>query len=112
MNETISCEDLRERTVIDAAGLAIGRVDSLLLDPASWKVKALRVSLRREVTEAVGAPRSFFRKATVDVPTESVQSVGDAVLLRLKAHDLRDDGRHDPQDDGSDRHVTGDRDQG
>jgi sporulation protein YlmC with PRC-barrel domain len=89
--------------VIDAGGLAIGRVDSLWLDPVSWQVKALRVALRREMTEEVGATRGFFRKATIDVPTDSVQSVGDAVLLRVKAHDLREAGHDRDGDAGRDR---------
>lgn len=77
--------------MIDAAGVAIGQLDCLLLDPASWQVKAVRVNLRREMTEEVGAARTLFRKATIDIPaTASVQSVGDAILPRLKAHDLRD----------------------
>jgi len=94
VDRILSCDALRERTVIDAAGVAIGQVDSLLLDPTSWQVQAIRVSLRREMTEEVGAARSLFRKSTIDVPTAAVQSVGDAILLRLKAHDLRD-GRPD-----------------
>jgi sporulation protein YlmC with PRC-barrel domain len=105
-NQVLSCEGLQERTVIDAAGLAIGHVDSMWLDPVSWRVKALRVTLRREMTEEVGATRGFFRKATVDVPTDSVQSVGDAVILRVRAHELRV-GEHDRDGD-----VGSDRDQG
>ena len=76
--------------MIDAAGVTIGYVDCLLLDPTSWQVKAIRVTLRREVTEEVGAARSLFRRASLEIPTTAVQSVGDAVLLRLTAHDLRD----------------------
>jgi len=91
VDQILSCDSLRERAVIDAAGVTIGHVDCVLLDPTSWQVKAVRVTLRREVTEEVGAVRSLFRKATIDVPTIAVQSVGDSVLLRLPAHDLRND---------------------
>ena len=86
----VSSDEIRDRTVIDAAGLAIGEVEAVLMDPVSWHVDALRVRLRREVTEQVGATKSFFRKATIDVPTTAVQSVGDAILLRVKGEELRE----------------------
>src|SRR4051794_29052238 len=41
-----SCDSLRERAVIDAAGVTIGYVDCVLLDPTSWQIKAVRVTLR------------------------------------------------------------------
>lgn len=84
-----SSDDIRARTVIDSAGLAIGEVEDILMDGTSWHVDALRVRLRREMTDQVGATRSFFRKASIDIPTSAIQSVGDAVLLLLKAEDLR-----------------------
>ena len=42
------------------------------------------------MTEQVGATKRFFRKTSIDVPTTAVQSVGDAVLLDVKAEELRD----------------------
>lgn len=89
VDQILSCDSLRDRAVIDAAGVTIGHVDCVLLDPSSWQVRAVRVTLRREVTEEMGAVRSLFRRTTADIPTSAVQSVGDAVLLRLAAHDLR-----------------------
>ena len=97
LDKMISCDDIRERAVIDAAGLAIGEVDSLLIDPASWHVDAIHVRLRREMTEQVGAARSFFRKSTIDISTTLVQSVGDAVLLHVKADELRDSSHAEEQ---------------
>lgn len=86
----ISANEIRQRTVIDAAGVAIGDVETVVMDPVSWHVDALRVRLRREMTEQVGATKSLFRKVTIDVPTTAVQSVGDAVLLHVTAAELRE----------------------
>jgi sporulation protein YlmC with PRC-barrel domain len=94
----ISCEDILQRTVIDAAGLAIGEVDSILLDPSSWLVKAIRIRLRREMTEQVGVKKSLFRKASVDIPTTAVQSIGDAVLLHVQAEELRETSPSEEQE--------------
>jgi sporulation protein YlmC with PRC-barrel domain len=87
----IPCNEIRQRTVIDAAGLAIGEVEEVLVDASSWRVEALRVRLRREVTDQVGATKGFFRRATIDVSTTAIQSIGDAVLLSVGAEHLRDD---------------------
>jgi hypothetical protein len=42
------------------------------------------------MTEQVGAAKSFLRKAMLDLPTTAVQSIGDAVLLRVRAEELRE----------------------
>lgn len=82
-------EDLRGRTVIDAAARAIGEVEALFLDPETWRVDALRVRLRREVADQLGVPRGLLHGATIEVPTALVGAVGDAVSLRVPAAELR-----------------------
>ncbi|MBZ0230927.1 MAG: PRC-barrel domain-containing protein [Deltaproteobacteria bacterium] len=86
----MSLDELRNRTVIDAAGLAIGHVEAVFFDSRSWQVDAIRVSVRREMTEQIGAEKSIWRRATIDVPTEVIQSIGDAVLLHVRADELGD----------------------
>ena len=86
----LSCDEVRQRTVIDAAGLAIGVVEAVLIDLASWQVGGLRVRLRREMTEQLGVAWSFFRKTTIDVPRTAIQSVGDAIILKIRAEELRE----------------------
>ncbi|MBI4508383.1 MAG: PRC-barrel domain-containing protein [Deltaproteobacteria bacterium] len=81
-------ESLRRRAVIDSAGRLIGEVDGIFMDPEAWKIAALRIKLRREVADELGASRRTFRPATVAVPTEMVQGLGDAVVLRVPASSL------------------------
>jgi sporulation protein YlmC with PRC-barrel domain len=81
--------DLRDRTVIGADGNAIGQVVAVILDSDAWSVKAIRIKLRSNVAEQVGADHSLFRAGTIDVVTEQVQSVGDAVVLTISADGLR-----------------------
>jgi sporulation protein YlmC with PRC-barrel domain len=83
-------QDLRNRTVVDAAGHAVGVLDSLVIDPESWRVTAIKVKLRREVADQIGAPRTVLRAALLNIPTEHVQAAGgDAVLLRVPITSLR-----------------------
>ncbi|HVY39858.1 MAG TPA: PRC-barrel domain-containing protein [Polyangia bacterium] len=81
--------DLRDRTVIGADGNAIGQVVAVILDSDAWSVKAVRIKLRSNVAEQVGADHSLFRAGTIDVATDHVQSVGDAVVLTVSADGLR-----------------------
>jgi sporulation protein YlmC with PRC-barrel domain len=80
--------ELRQRTVVDAGGRVVGDVDEIVIDTSSWRVKTLRVKLRRAAGAAIGAEQSIFRAGHIEVPSDMVQSVGDAVVLRVDARDL------------------------
>ncbi len=85
----LSDENLRGRTVIAADGQAIGAVASLFLDSDAWRVESLRVKLRKEVADQLGAAHGMFHAGTVEIPVNMVQSVGDAVILSVAASELR-----------------------
>jgi sporulation protein YlmC with PRC-barrel domain len=85
----VSDEDLRDKTVIGADGHVVGEVSALFLDVSTWAIASLRVKLRREVAERLGASHSVFRAGTVDIPIHMVQSVGDAVVLSAAVDELR-----------------------
>ncbi len=74
-------ESLSGRSVIDSTGRSIGEVIALWLDPETWRVEAVRVKLHKDVTEEIGAPHGTFRAARLDVPTEFIHNVSDAVVL-------------------------------
>jgi sporulation protein YlmC with PRC-barrel domain len=80
--------ELRQRAVVDAAGRVVGDVDEIAIDTSSWRVKTLRVKLRRAAGAAIGAEQSIFRAGHIEVPSDMVQSVGDAVVLRVDAREL------------------------
>jgi sporulation protein YlmC with PRC-barrel domain len=86
----LSDENLRGRTVIAADGQAIGEVAALFLDSDAWRVESLQVKLRNEVADQLGAARGMFHAGTVEIPIRMVQSVGDAVILSVGAHELRE----------------------
>jgi sporulation protein YlmC with PRC-barrel domain len=80
--------ELRQRAVVDAAGRVVGDVDEIAIDTSSWRVKTLRVKLRRAAGAAIGAEQSIFRAGHIEVPSSMIQSVGDAVVLRVDAREL------------------------
>jgi sporulation protein YlmC with PRC-barrel domain len=85
----LSDEDLRGRTVISADGQAIGEITALFVDSDAWKVESLRVKLRNEVADQLGATHGMFHAGTLEMPVRVVQSVGDAVVLAVPAKELR-----------------------
>lgn len=86
----LSDENLRGLTVIGADGRAIGDVAALFLDSDSWRVESLRVTLRKDIADQLGASRSMFRAGTVQIPVRLVQSVGDALVLSVPVDALRE----------------------
>ena len=85
----VSDEQLRGRTVIAADGQSIGEMAAVFIDTAAWTVVAIQIKLSKSAAEQLGAVRSLLRAATLDVPVQSVQSVGDAVLLSVPTVELR-----------------------
>jgi sporulation protein YlmC with PRC-barrel domain len=85
----LSDENLRGRTVIAADGQAIGEIAALFLDSDAWRVESLQIKLRNEVADQLGAPRGMFHAGILEMPTRMVQSVGDAVVLSVAAHELQ-----------------------
>ena len=85
----LSDENLRGRTVIAADGQAIGEVAALFLDSDAWRIESLHIKLRNEVADQLGAARGMFHAGTLEIPTRIVQSVGDAVVLSVRAQELR-----------------------
>lgn len=85
----LSEEGLRGRTVIGADGQAVGETVGLFVDSGEWRVTALRIKLRSNVADQIGATRSFFSAGTVEIPVNLVQSVGDAVVLAVPVEGLR-----------------------
>jgi sporulation protein YlmC with PRC-barrel domain len=85
----LSDENLRGRTVIAADGPAIGEIAAIFLDSEAWRVESLRIKLRNEVADQIGATRGTFHAGTLEIPVRMVQSVGDAVVLSVSTHELR-----------------------
>lgn len=86
----LSDENLRGRTVIGADGRAVGEIAALFLDSDVWSVESLRVKLRKEIADQLGASRTMFHAGTVEIPIRLIQSVGDAVVLSVPVDGLRE----------------------
>jgi len=86
----LSDENLRGRTVIGSDGRAVGEIAALFLDSDTWSLESLRVKLRKDIADELGASRTMFHAGTVEVPVRLIQSVADAVVLSVPVGGLRD----------------------
>ena len=81
-------ETLRGRTVMSADGNAIGSVAELFIS-SDWRIESIRIELRKDIADRVGANRTLFHRATIELPVSFIQSVGDAVVLSVDVEHLR-----------------------
>lgn len=77
------------RTVVASGGQEIGTVEALSIDGETWKVETLQVKLNSEAAEQIGAFWNFFHAGRIELPTHTIQSVSDAVVLSVSVDELR-----------------------
>ena len=72
------------RVVLSSDGIAIGEIARLFIDSsAGWRVGSFEVRLRKDVADRAGVHRSLFHAPTLEISTDLVQSIGDAVILSV-----------------------------
>lgn len=85
-----SDENLRGLTVISADGTAIGSVAELFVSSSDWRVESIRVELRKDIADRIGADRTMFHRGSIELPVAFIQSVSDAVVLSIDVEKLRE----------------------
>ncbi len=85
----LSDSTLQGRAVIGADGKVIGSVAELFID-AEWHVESIRIDLRKDIADHIGAGRTMFHRGAIEVLVSFIQSVGDAVVLTLTVEQLRE----------------------
>jgi sporulation protein YlmC with PRC-barrel domain len=86
----LKLSELKGRPVLDANGRVIGKIKAPLVELETWLVDALRVTLRRAVARDMAIAWSFWRRATMDIPTGQIHAAGDAIILRIAVAELRE----------------------
>lgn len=84
----VAASEIQGLTVIGAGGDVIGEAAMVCIDTQSWHVQSVRVKLRKEVADQMGAERSLFKAGSLEIPVSMIQSVGDTVLLSVPVGSL------------------------
>ncbi len=86
----LSDKTLHDRTVISADGKAIGSITEIYIDTSDWRVESIRIELRKDIADRIGASRTIFHRGTLELPATFIQSVSDAIVLSLGVDQLRE----------------------
>jgi sporulation protein YlmC with PRC-barrel domain len=95
----LSDEKLRGRTVISADGNAIGSLVELFISSTDWRVESIRIELKKEIADRIGASRTLLHRGTIELPVSFIQSVGDTVVLSIGVEQLREARRAPGRDE-------------
>lgn len=89
----LSDSNIRGRTVISADGTAVGTITELFISAAEWRIEAIAIELHKDVADRIGAARTMFRHATLELPVTVIQSMSDTVVLTVDVEHLREADR-------------------
>ncbi len=78
----LGLEEIIGLELISSDARVIGTIEGVGMDLVAWKVKALRVGLRRGLEDAAGSRKKIFGVSKIYVKTGELQSVSDAVIMR------------------------------
>jgi sporulation protein YlmC with PRC-barrel domain len=88
----VTDDSLHGRVVLSGDGVNVGEVMHLIVDPQNFRISAFEVRLHKDVADRVHLAHGILRGPSIHIPTESVQSVGDAIILALPLAELRELG--------------------
>ncbi len=104
MSETKFDENLSGKGVLTQDGREIGKLSDLVVDSASWRVRALVVKLDRDLLDQFDLKKPMFGTVPLDIPVDFVSGIGDKVVLHKKLGEVIDfskgvDGGDDDDDE-------------
>lgn len=86
----LSDKTLNGRAVISADGKVLGSISELFISSPDWRLESIRIELRKDIADRIGASRTVFHRGTIELPVSFIQSVGDAVVLTVDVEKLRE----------------------
>ncbi len=86
----LGLEEVIGLEVISSDARVIGTVEGVGIDLAGWKVRALRVGLRRGMEEMIGRKRRYFAVDKVYIRTSELQAVSDAIIMHRPVSAIAD----------------------
>jgi sporulation protein YlmC with PRC-barrel domain len=79
---------LNGKKVIGAQGFIMGEVEGVDVNPNTWQVSTLYMSLSDEAAAGFGLRKPFMSKITICLPTQIVKSLGDVITLNEPLYNL------------------------
>jgi sporulation protein YlmC with PRC-barrel domain len=84
----VLASEFNGKEVYAAAVKSIGTVKDLIVDPQSYNVTDLVVSLQKDAARRIFGKRFAIRTAKVRIPVSAVDKIGDSIILRFTIDQL------------------------
>ena len=62
----------------------------VVISTPGWRIESIRVELNKDIAQRIGATRTLFHRATIELPVNFIQSVSDMVVLSVDVDQLRE----------------------
>lgn len=76
--------------MLSGDGVKLGEVTHLMVDPLNFRIAALEVRLHKDVADRAHVAHGLLRGPSIHVPTDRIQSIGDAIILAISLDALRE----------------------
>jgi sporulation protein YlmC with PRC-barrel domain len=81
--------DIKDKAVYSKNMIMLGKAKDLEFDPAEMKVTHLIVEFEKEAAKDLLGKMIVIRHATGKVPTELIESIEDAIVLKQPKNELK-----------------------
>jgi len=88
---------LNGKKVVTSDGRVLGEVEDTEISVEDWTVTHVHVSLVNEVSEQFHFEKPFLGSVTVCLPVNTVEAVGEVIVLAKSLEDLREMKEFKPQ---------------
>ena len=82
--------ELSGKTVSDTQGIVLGEIAGIEIDLPTWKVTHLCINLSDDSINTFGYQKRFLGKVQIDLPTDTIQNIGDIVILNQTIIEIKD----------------------
>jgi sporulation protein YlmC with PRC-barrel domain len=86
----LSLSELNNKKVVTADAFVIGEVEGGNVDPKTWRLVHIHVSLNDDALEQFKLKKPFMGTVLVCIPVDLVEEVGDVITLKKNLKDLKD----------------------
>lgn len=80
-------DEFSGKEIVAQDGTKVGKVEKVVIDPATWRVLSLQVKLDGHVADRFDA-KKYFGTTTILMDVAHIRTVGDNILLKSQAADL------------------------
>ncbi len=87
--DNLNSKDIAGKKVIGSRGTRIGEVESIDVDPRTWRIDSLVVDVDRDVTKDLGMEQPLLGGPRITIETDLVKDLADVIVLNMDLDGLK-----------------------